>query len=446
MKRLILISLLLVAGGLNAQQDLTLYQLSGVPQRNMVNPAVFPDSKIVVGIPVLSSINLNYNNVSFSVNDGFIIDGSTLVIDPEYLLSKLNDKNYIYNQEQDQWFMFGYVFGKNYLQLGISDKVLIDLTFPKSIFELAIQGNAAFLGERVSIEDLGLNATHYREISLGYARDLGKWSVGIHANILFGLANIYTRTSDMGIYTDPETYDILIDGDIEVNTSGLDNIDDFGKYITRMVNNGFAVDLGVVFKPNKDWEFSTSILDLGGIKWKENVKSYVNNGKSFALNGIDIKDYFYDGDLDTDSILDGIKDSISDVFKLDEVNDNYGTPLTPKWYIGAKYNLTEQHRFYGTVNLQFFRAGIRPALSLGYEFRLERNLGVTVNYSVISGSYANVGVGLMVRGGPLQFYFMSDNLLAAFNAFNYQAIHYRFGINLTFGPLDATRITRAYLR
>lgn len=446
MKRLYFISFLLFSVGLHAQQDLTLYQLSGVPQRNMVNPAVFPDSKIVIGIPVLSSINLNYNNVSFSVNDGFIIDGSTLVIDPEQLVSKLNDDNYLYNQEQDQWFMFGYVFGKNYLQLGISDKVLVDLTFPKSLFELALQGNAAFIGERVSIEGLGLNATHYREISLGYSRNLGKWDVGIHANLLFGLANIYTRTSNMGIYTDPETYDILIDGDIEVNTSGLDNIDDFGNYITRMVNNGFAVDLGAVFRPNDDWEFSTSILDLGGIKWKEDVKSYVNNGKSFELNGIDIKDYLEDSDIDTDSLLQEIKDSISDVFKLDEVNDNYGTPLTPKWYFGVKYNLTEQHRFYGTVNLQFFRAGLRPALSLGYEFRLERNLGVSVSYSIISGSYANVGAGLMVRGGPLQFYFMTDNLLAAFDAFNYQAIHYRFGINLTFGTLDDPKYTPAYLR
>ncbi len=244
MKLFHFIFLLLLSSGLGAQQDLTLYQLSGVPQSNMVNPAFVPDVKMVIGIPAISSINANYNNVAFSVNDGFDLDGDTLRVDFDLLVSKLKDDNYIYNQVQDQWFLFGYQFGDNYLQLGISDKVLLDVAFPKSIFELALLGNAAFLGQRVSVEGLGANGTHYRELSLGYARQLDKWSVGIHTNILFGLANVYTRTSDLGVYTDPETFDITIDGDIEVNTSGLDNIDEFGNYITNLRNMGFSIDLG----------------------------------------------------------------------------------------------------------------------------------------------------------------------------------------------------------
>ena len=238
--------------------------------------------------------------------------------------------------------------------------------------------------------------------------------------------------------------DITISGDIEVNTSGLDNIDEFGNYITNFRNMGFGVDLGAVYKLSDEWQFSSSILDLGVIYWKHNVKSYVNNGKSFSLNGIDVNDYFSDNDLDADSIIDVIRDSIADVFTLDEVNDNYSTPLTPKWYVGAKYNLTEKHRFYGTVNLQFFRAGIRPDFSLGYEFKLEKYLSVTANYSIFSGSYANIGVGVQVRAGPVQFYIMSDNILAGFNFFNYQTIHYRFGINLLFGDLQP-KTTRSLL-
>jgi len=439
------IFLLLLSFGLSAQQDLTLYQLSGVPQSNIVNPAFVPDVKMVIGFPALSSINANYNNVSFSVNDGFEVDGTTLVVDFDVLVSKLKEDNYIYNQAQNQWFMFGYQFGKNYLQLGISDKVMLDLTFPKSIFELALHGNAAFLGERVDVGGLGFNGTHYRELSLGYARQLDKWSLGIHTNILFGLANVYTRTSNLGIYTDPETYDITISGDIEVNTSGLDNIDEFGNYMTNLRNMGFSFDLGAVYKLNKEWELSMSLLDLGAIYWKHDIKSYVNNGKSFALNGIDIKEYFDGEDLDTDSIVEEIRDSIADVFTLDEVNDKYSTPLTPKWYIGAKYKLTEKHRFYGTVNLQFFRAGIRPDFSLGYEFKLEKYLSVTANYSIYGGSYSNIGIGVQVRAGPVQFYIMSDNVLAGFNFFNYQTIHYRFGFNLLFGDLDQG-YRPAYLR
>jgi hypothetical protein len=444
MKKLFVLILLFSTYYLAAQQDLTLYQLSGVPQMNIVNPAVFPESKIVVGVPVISSINANYNNFSFSVNDGFLIDNNTLVIDFEHIVNKLKDKNYIYNQEQDQWFMFGYVLNKNYFEIAISDILLVDFTFPKSVLELALQGNAAFLDQQVSIKDLGLNATNYREISLGYSRNIGKWDVGIHANLLFGLANIYTRVSGVGVYTDAETYDLKINGNIEVNTSGLDNIDDFGNYITRMVNNGFGVDLGAVYRLNNQWELSMSILDLGFIKWTKDVKSYVNSENSVTLSGIDIKKYLDDGTLDSDSIINVIGDSIADLFSFDEFNSPYTTPLTPKWYFGAKYKFTEKHRIYTTFNLQFFRAGVRPDFSLGYEFRLQRNFGLTVSYSIISGSYANVGLGLQVKGGPVQIYLMSDNVLAAINYFDYQAIHYRFGINLLFGDLEP-KTTRSLL-
>ncbi len=201
---------------------------------------------------------------------------------------------------------------------------------------------------------------------------------------------------------------------------------------------------GAVYRLNDEWELSTSLLDLGVIYWKHNIKSYVNNGKSFKLSGIDIRDYITGDDLNTDSILEVIGDSIADVFTLDEVNDKYSTPLTPKWYFGAKYKLTEEHRFYGTVNLQFFRSGMRPDFSVGYEYKLDKYLGVTVNYSIYGGSYTNIGLGLQVRAGPVQFYVMSDNVLAGFNFFNYQTIHYRFGINLLFGDL-APEITPSLL-
>lgn len=418
------------------QQDLSLYHLSGVPQANLVNPGVIPESKLVIGIPALSSVNANYNNYAFSINDGFEFEGTTLIVDPELLLSKLKTNNHIYNQVQDQWLLVGVAHEKNYFQIGLSDKVILDLSIPKTLVELAVRGNAGVLGKDVSIGNLSAYGTHYRELSLGYARKLKRWDLGIHGNLLVGLANVYTRSSTLSVFTDPETYDITIDGALEINTSGLDNIDDFGNYITSLRNFGFGVDVGAVFRPNEQMEFSSSVIDLGMIFWKQDVETYTTNGKSFTLNGLDIKEYADGGDIDLDSLLTEIQDSLENVFSLDTLYDNYNTPLIPKWYIGGKYIFNEKHRVFGTVNLQFFNTGIRPAFSVGYEFRLERNLGLVVNYSYFSGSFTNIGFGIQVRGGPLQFYVMTDSVLSAFNFLNYQTIHYRFGINLLFGDPD----------
>ena len=215
--------------------------------------------------------------------------------------------------------------------------------------------------------------------------------------------------------------------------------------MTRMVNMGFSADFGAVYSYNDKWEFSTSIIDLGVINWNKDVTSYVSSGKTFEFNGIDVLDYIDDNNLDTDSLIQEIKDSISDVFEFEEVYDDYNTALTPKWYIGAKYKYTDNHWFYATGNLQFFKNGIRPAISLGYEFRLEDKLSLTANYSIMSGSFANIGIGVQVRGGPFQFYIMSDNVLASLDILNYQTIHYRFGINFLFGEVEDYRTTRSYL-
>jgi len=420
------------------QQDLTLFQFSGIPQNNLVNPASMPDDKIVIGLPVLSSVNGVYNNRAFALNDGLLTEEGILVIDPELLISKLDKINFLNLQAQDQWFLFGYKLKDNYFQISISEKAAVDFAFPKKLFDFILQGNANFLGERVSIEKLGFNAINYREISLGYVHQLNnKWQIGGHFNLLFGLANIRSKNSSIGIYTDPENYNITVDGNIEVNTSGLNSIQgNTTDYLKQGGNFGVGIDLGAIFRPNEKWEISTSLIDLGMIWWKNDLNTYTNNYKTFTLTGIDIKDFVYDNNLDGDSLLTDIGDSLKDVFSLEEIEKKYSTSLSPKWYGGAKYYINHKNRVYASTNLQFYSSGIRFGFSAGYELDLNKFLGLTANYSIYNNSFSNFGFGLRGRLGPVQLYVMSDNLLASFNLYDYKSVHIRFGINLLFGDVN----------
>jgi ethanolamine ammonia-lyase large subunit len=53
---------------LHAQQSNTFYLMHAVPQSNLLNPAVQIQCKYFIGIPVLSSIHLNYSNTAFTYN------------------------------------------------------------------------------------------------------------------------------------------------------------------------------------------------------------------------------------------------------------------------------------------------------------------------------------------------------------------------------------------
>lgn len=420
-----------------AQQEFTLYQFSGIPQQNLVNPSQMPNDKLVIGFPVLSSINTSYNNKAYSPNEGIYVEDGTLYLNPELFSANLSEKNYLNSQVQNQWLLVGYRVDKHYFKISASENASFDFAFPNTLFDFALKGNAAFLGERVNLSKLKLNATYYRELSLGYAYQANeKWQFGGHLNLFFGIANFSNQKSDLGIYTDPENYNITIDGSIEINSAGLNTINgNSSNFLKTGSNFGLGIDLGAQYKLNEKWEFNTSIMDLGYINWKSDLKTLTNNSKTFTLKGLDLNTLIDGGIFNGDSLLIDIVDSLENEFSLEEIEKQYTSYFAPKWYIGAKFHINSKHRVYSTSSLQFYPTGVRFGISLGYELDLNKVFGVMANYSIYSNSFSNIGLGLRLRGGPIQIYLMTDSMLASFNLFNYKSIYFRFGINMLFGEV-----------
>lgn len=438
MKRhMIFLFLIILSARLSAQQDLTLFQFSGIPQNNLVNPALMPDDKVVIGLPFISSVYTTYNNRAFTL-DGNLLENGTLQLDPIAMVNSMDDKNFINAQFYDQWLLVGLRLKNHYFKLGISEKASFDFTYPKNLFDFILRGNGNFLGERVDIQNLSLNAVYYREVSLGYATEINeKWSLGGHLNLLFGLANIKTNDANFSIYTDPENYDITLNGFIEINTSGLDYIqDNTSNILSSNGNFGLAVDIGGRYKANEKWEFSLSLVDLGYINWKNDLKTYINKSPSIKLTGIDIKNFILDGNLDTDSLGNEIRDSLENEFSFEEIEKKYTSTLSPKLYGGAKFSINEKNKLYASAMMQFYPTSTRFGLSLGYELNLNKFIGFTANYSLYNNSFSNIGLGVRLRGGPVQIYFISDSMLASFNLLSYKSLHFRFGINFLFGEIE----------
>lgn len=443
-KHILLFILFILSKGIIGQQEFSLFQFSGIPQQNLVNPALMPDDKLVIGLPFLSSIKTSYNNKAYSPNEGLYLEDGVLNIDLEILVNNLNKKNYLNSQFQDQWLLVGYRLSNHYFKIGISEKIAFDFSFPNTLFDFLLKGNAHYLGERVSISNLKLSITNYREVSLGYTNKLNdKWQIGGHLNLLFGLANISNYNSSLGIYTNPENYEITIDGDVEINSSGLNSLEGSTvDYLKTATNFGLGIDIGAQYKLNEKWEFSTSLIDIGYINWKNDLKTLTNNSEPFTIKGLDIKEFIDGSIFNGDSIFTEIVDSLENEFALEEIEKKYTTFLPPKWYAGAKFYINMKNRVYTSTSMQFFPTGIRFGLSLGYELDINKHFGLTANYSLYTNSFSNLGLGFRFRGGPIQLYVISDSMLASFNLLNFKSVYFRFGINLLFGEAEEKKTVK----
>ena len=74
MKKIIFIGILLVRRlvRMQAQQDFILYHMPSIPQITQVDPASMPDSKLDIGLPIISSVYGSAFNTGFSMGDLFI--------------------------------------------------------------------------------------------------------------------------------------------------------------------------------------------------------------------------------------------------------------------------------------------------------------------------------------------------------------------------------------
>ncbi|MBA3900620.1 MAG: hypothetical protein H0X62_10485, partial [Bacteroidetes bacterium] len=239
------------------QQDLTLYYMDRIPQISSVNPAFFPESKVNIGIPIISSIYFSASNSGFSYND---------VDDIDKTVRRLADRNYMSVYNKINLIDFGFrIKDKNYFSLNITEHFMARVTYPRDLFLLAWEGNGeTLLGQRANMDALGFDFMHYREYGLGYSRKLldEKLSIGGRVKYLSGFQNFWTKRSQLGLYTDTENYAITLDGALEINSSGFDDISrgefDYMDMAVNAGNHGFGLDLGVNYEYSDKFSVSAA--------------------------------------------------------------------------------------------------------------------------------------------------------------------------------------------
>jgi len=115
MRKIIFISLVFLLTKINAQQDFILYHMPSIPQITQVDPASMPDSKLDIGLPIISSVYGSVFNTGFSIGDIFYQNANGIMMpDVDNAIAKMSSENFfILNGSTDLMFV-GFKAGNNF--------------------------------------------------------------------------------------------------------------------------------------------------------------------------------------------------------------------------------------------------------------------------------------------------------------------------------------------
>ncbi|MBI9037371.1 MAG: hypothetical protein JEY97_04490 [Bacteroidales bacterium] len=429
-----------------AQQNILLYDFDVIPQSSFSNPSVTPKYKLVVGFPGISSISTSYHNSIFGINDLLVkrSHDDSLKVDIGNVISKLDDNNYFLTNIHNDFLFVGFKTKKGFLTVGAYDNFDLKFKYPKELIEFVWYGNAdtRFKNKLVDFSNTDFNTLSYIAFHVGYSMPIPnfeKLEVGVRLKYLKGFASVNVEKFDASFFTKPDEntfYSIEGRSDILINTSGV-QFDKkeltFSDYFSDNKNNGFAFDLGATYSLNEKIKLSASVLDIGSINWKSRVKNYKSDNANYKFNGI-----YLDEQNDSTDIWSIFKDSLTEIFHFSETVDSYKTNLPTNFFLGGSYKIDNKSSagfvFFGRNYCSHFAS----SFSLSYTRSFTKSIHVKGSYSVINSTYANIGLGLSFNMGPIQAYFVSNNIIGLFAPFDTRQLHFRLGFNVAIFDKEET--------
>ncbi|WP_421921210.1 DUF5723 family protein [Marinifilum sp.] len=452
-----LLLVILTFNGIAQKVNNTLYLMKNVPQSNQLNPAIQPECKVFVGFPALSSIYFNYSNSSFAyddvITDGTGIRSDSLVVNVNRFHDALKTTNFVSQQFELTLLAVGVRAKDYYFTLDVIEKEDSRFSFDKEMISFLKDGNYDYRGRTANWGGLGVDANAYHEIALGVSKKINdKWTVGVKGKMLFGIANLHMNESDMSVYTSLSGDEVILNSkhrlrasipinQISYDANGfIDDInfdgDDFDEdFFLNTDNKGFAVDLGMSYQMDEKTTLYASVLDIGAINWKSNGYEFVQDG-SFTYNGADWSQSGNSNDpnyREIEDVFDDLVDDIEDEFRVSDLVGSYAVALPTKIYLGGTHQIHKKMNVGALSRTEIFNGKVQSSLTLSANARFLRNLSTSLSYSVLNNSYTNIGFGLAAKLGPLQFYTVTDNVIAAIKPNGAQLANVRFGFNFLFG-------------
>ncbi|MBF2708020.1 DUF5723 family protein [Flavobacterium soyangense] len=454
MRKLLLVFIFSVSITCFSQNKQILYNFTSVPQSMLSNPGTDVKYKWFVGIPLLSGFSANLGSSGFSVYDLFAnngVDFNTKLRNVVFSTSR-NDKVSI--NEQLEIFSGGFKLGdwqeNSYISFGIYQELDVLTYIPKDFAILALDGNKDYLGKVFDLGDLNARGELLSVFHLGYHKNVNENLIlGVRGKIYSSIFNISSTKNSGYSYTIPganSIYDQVISSNILINTSGFTNYTDnysgnAGSDIIKKTffggNLGLGLDLGLTYYPQKNLQFTASLIDIGFINHTREVRNYSFKGY-----------YRYVG-LTPDFIAgnSNLSQKFQDAIPLDTLSVKYKTWRPLKFNSSIQYSFGDgrnsecscegnEIKYKNSVGAQLFVMSTPrlplTALTAYYKRQIFDSLEMKATYTIDSFSSKNIGLGLSTTLGKVNFYILADNLLEYKDVSKANSLSFQLGLNIIF--------------
>lgn len=436
-RQLLPIALLFVAFCMQAQHESSLNFQQNLWQANRLNPAFLPDAKLVIGLPSLSNqLNLDNNGIGDWVSE----NGPRITLDRA--LNNLEAENTLRNAFELETVSVGAYFNDWHISVHHALKLDAVIDFPKTLAQVIGSGNAQFIGETVDLSH-NYQAFSYSEFGLGIGYQVSdQLSIGARIKYLNGIGDISTERGSLFLTTDEEIYELSLNADYRVNASslldynGLDDTESIVQLNDLKINelftsnNSIALDFGAHLQLD-GWHIGLSILDIGGIKWTENVRNYTAND-TYEYSGLDLVSAYLENEVVAQTVL----DSLNQVFSVEETQNSYRTLLPRTAYVHLSHEWEDNWQAGIVLFGEWYQDQFSPALSLQAQRRFGKLLNVGASYSMYDGRFDQLGINAQTQIGPVQLYAMTHQIVGLLRPRESSALDFRVGANLLFGDKE----------
>lgn len=424
------------------------------PRNVFSNPAFYTEDFGYFDL-ALGGINVGVQNIGFKYDKFFQFNnaGYPVILDLDHGVASLRKNNFLNSNAAIDIFNCGRSTKHGYFTYSHRFRMMESFRYNREFFVLLVNGNASFVGDdHPAKADFGIAARAYQEFNFGYQMSLTeKLNVGARAKFLMGFADAKSRSLNFQLTTDPVTHALSATGAVDMragipyqvtmHNGDLDIADSRFNVANLFKNYGLGIDLGAEYKINDQYGVAASINDLGFIRWNnysvrftggvENAGSMFHDG-NFVFSGLTSEQF--QGYIDDPDYISHFMDTITHYFSLNsEPLKAYTSGLNTTMMVRGYYDLTPEHRFSAQLTGYASGIGFRPALTLAYTGSFADKYDVVGTYTIMNGSYANLGIGLSANLGGAVIYIASSNVFGFFNPANTTNLNIQFGLSFTGG-------------
>lgn len=274
-------ALLTCSAALSAQEPESSYLLDNYAYINRTSPALSDTTVSGVAALGLGYVGVGaYSNVGVKSilfpRDGNLVTGLSEKVSADEFLSGLRDMNRImadvdYNilSMHSRTDMSG-----RYVSFEINLKSHNDVYVPKEVFEIFKVGTGP--ADHYDFPSAGASSSSWLEIAGGTEFRPGDFTIAFRAKFLLGAADARLSVDDTGVSVAGGSLSATVDANllaskntfsIQTTASGALDFGTIAYAGVEPAGYGAGLDLGVSWKPSRQWTVTASLLDFGGIWW-----------------------------------------------------------------------------------------------------------------------------------------------------------------------------------